>query len=80
MHELEKQRSEIIEQLEIANRHLAKQNSLRQIFFVGIINGIGFFIGSAILATIVLGIFGPYVAHIPWVHDIYKAGQVFRNK
>lgn len=72
------ERDAIVEQLEKVNKELAKQNSVRRIFFVGIIYGVGFFIGSAVLATIALGIFGPYFAQIPWVRHAYEAGTVFR--
>mgnify|MGYP003395448547 CR=1 FL=1 len=64
----------IIAQLEKANAHLAQQNSLRRVFAVGIIHGIGFFIGSAIIATIALGIFGPLLSNVPWVRQPYEAG------
>jgi len=43
-------------------------------FSVGIVYGIGFFIGSAIIATIALGVFGPFFAQIPWVHDSFVTG------
>ena len=69
------QRDEVITQLEQANIHLAQQNALSHIFFTGIIQGIGFFIGSAIIATVALGIFGPLLAKIPFVHDLFQAGS-----
>jgi hypothetical protein len=43
-------------------------------FVSGILYGIGFFVGSAIIATIALGIFGPWFAQIPWVRAAYEAG------
>lgn len=71
---LEEQRSEIIEQLEVLNAMVKKQNSVRHIFITGIIYGIGFVVGSAILATIALGILGPLLGNIPWIHDTFQAG------
>ena len=64
----------IIEHLDMLNRQVARQNSFGRMFFVGIIYGIGFFLGSAILATIALGILGPWFADIPWVRDSFEAG------
>jgi hypothetical protein len=64
----------IIEHLERLNAHVAKQNSLPRMFLVGVIYGIGFFLGSAIIATIVLGLVGPYFAQISWVHDSFESG------
>lgn len=64
----------IVELLEELNRHLAGQNSLRRMFFVGIIYGIGFFIGSAIIATILLGIFGPWFGQISWIRNSFETG------
>lgn len=65
----------IIEQLVLLNKQLKRQNSLVRMLFVGIIYGIGFFIGSAIIATIALGIFGPWFAQIPWVRAAFEAGS-----
>ncbi|MFA7302394.1 MAG: hypothetical protein WC030_01460 [Candidatus Paceibacterota bacterium] len=64
----------VVEHLEALNRQMALQNSLRRIFLVGIIYGIGFFVGSAIIATIALGIFGPWFAQIAWVRDAFVTG------
>ena len=65
----------IFHQLELLNDKLAKQNCFLSILRVGIIYGIGFFIGSAILATIALGAFGPWVAsHVDWVAETYERG------
>lgn len=43
-------------------------------FVVGIVYGIGFFVGSAIIATIALGILGPWFGKIPWVHSAFETG------
>ena len=71
---MENQRDEIIHQLKALNAATAKQNSYVHIFVVGICYGIGFVVGSAILATIALGVLGPLFAQIPWVHDTFQRG------
>ncbi|MFA7309558.1 MAG: hypothetical protein WC050_01500 [Candidatus Paceibacterota bacterium] len=65
---------EVIKHLEKLNAQIARQNSVSRMFFVGIVYGIGFFIGSAIIATIALGIFGPWFAQIPWVRSSFETG------
>jgi len=77
---LEEQREEIIGQLGVLNAMVKKQNSVRHIFMTGIIYGVGFVVGSAILATITLGIIGPLVGQIPWVHDTYEAGSTLMGR
>lgn len=72
--ELDNQRDKILEQLQALNLKIAKQLAVKQIFLTGIIYGIGFFVGSAILATIALGVFGPMVAKIPWVQENFERG------
>ena len=66
--------SQIIEQLEKLNAQVARQNSIRRVFAVGVVYGIGFFVGSAVIATIALGIFGPYFGQIPWVRNAFETG------
>lgn len=68
------QLSKLIEHLDMLNSRLARQYSFRHMFFSGILYGIGFVVGSAIIATILLGIFSPYFAQIPWVRAAYEAG------
>lgn len=68
------QRDQIIEELELANQQLARQNSLRHVFLVGMVYGVGFFVGSAILATVAFGIFRPYFSQIGWLHRTYETG------
>ena len=74
MQNLGEQREEIIAQLEVLNKAVARQNSVRHIFMTGIIYGIGFVVGSVILATIVLGILVPFVQDIPWLADTFERG------
>lgn len=74
--EPENQTDKIVVHLEALNKKISKQLSIRFILFTGIIYGIGFFIGSAILATIVLGIVGPTIAEkVGWVKASYDAGS-----
>lgn len=69
------QRDKILEQLEALNLKIGRQLSVKQILLTGVIYGIGFFIGSAILATLALGIFGPIVGQISWVQDSFTRGE-----
>ena len=71
---IEDQHEKIIQHLDLLNRQVALQNSLSRMFVIGIVYGIGFFVGSAIIATIALGVFGPWFAEIPWVHSTFQAG------
>lgn len=72
--EIQEQRDKIIEQLELLNAKMAAQDTTKNVFTKGIIYGFGFFIGSAIIATIVLGILGPWFGQIEWVRDNYERG------
>ena len=68
------ERDRLIENLELLNIQIARQNSLMRMLLVGIIYGIGFFIGSAIIATIALGILGPIFANIGWIRTAFTTG------
>lgn len=72
--EIEDQRDKIIEQLELLNAKIDKQNSIKEIMITGVIYGIGFFVGSAIIATIALGVLGPLFGKIEWVRTNFEAG------
>ncbi len=72
--EMDVQRDKIIEQLELLNAKMAKQNSIKHIFTTGIIYGFGVFIGSAVLATIAFGVLSPWFGQIEWVKDNYERG------
>jgi hypothetical protein len=78
--ELENQRDKIIDNLEILNKEVAKQNSLKAMFVRGIVSGIGFVVGSAVIATIAIGVLGPLVGQIPWVHDKFETGSQLINQ
>jgi len=69
------QRDKIIEQLEALNEKMEKQISIKRTFLSGIMYGIGFFVGSAILATIALGILGPWFGEIQWVRETFERGS-----
>lgn len=71
---VEDQNDKIIKQLEILNAGIERQNSTKHVIITGIIYGIGFFIGSAILATIALGILGPIFGKISWVGENFERG------
>ena len=71
---MENQRDTIIEQLEKLNKKVSRQNSVGFIFMTGIIYGIGFVVGSVIIATIAIGIFLPYFSDIPWMVTTFQRG------
>jgi len=76
--DIEKQEDKIIEQLETLNEKMAEQNKVRRIFVTGIIHGVGFFIGSAIIATIAFGVLSPWFGKIEWVRDNFERGASIR--
>lgn len=61
--------------LEKINRQLEKQNSLWRMVVVGIMYGIGFFLGSAVIATIAFGILGPYFGQFAWIRTAFESGM-----
>ncbi|HEY4523148.1 MAG TPA: hypothetical protein VJK73_02125 [Candidatus Paceibacterota bacterium] len=79
MMNVDEQQEQIIAHLETLNRQIARQNSLARMFAVGIVYGVGFFIGSALIATVALGVFGPWLAQIPWIHDTFVTGKALTN-
>lgn len=76
--ELGEQRDRIIEQLELLNQKMVRQNSVKHIFMKGIIYGLGFFIGSAVIATIAFGLLSPLFGNIDWVKSNYERGAQLR--
>ena len=70
----------IIEELEKLNAQMARQGSIGRVFLVGVVYGVGFVVGSAILATILLGTLGPVVgSHSAWVRNAFQAGQELKR-
>ncbi len=68
------QHNAMLEELKMLNAQVQKQNSMKEIFTKGIIYGVGFFIGSAVLATIALGMLSPWVGKIDWIRDSFERG------
>lgn len=66
--------AKVIEHLDMLNKQVARQNSLSHMFIAGIVYGVGFFVGSAILATIALGILAPFLAEIGWISESFSRG------
>jgi hypothetical protein len=65
-----KQHQQIIDQLEGLNEKLARQNHWGHIFATAIVYGVGFVIGSTILASILASIFLPVLERAPYMHAI----------
>ncbi len=74
------ERNTIIEELKTLNGQVRRQNSVQRMFVGGVVYGIGFFVGSAILATIAFGILAPFAGRIPWVHDSFVTGSSLRGQ
>jgi len=72
--ETQRQDDAIIAQLKLMNEGLQVQRSIPRTFLTGVVYGVGFFLGSAIIATIALGIFGPWIAEIDWVQKNFERG------
>lgn len=67
----------VIDQIGELNENVKRQMSARHILKTGIIYGIGFVIGSAIIATIVIGLLSPFFESIPWVRNTFEKGSSF---
>ncbi|MCE9541273.1 hypothetical protein K8R03_01785 [Candidatus Kaiserbacteria bacterium] len=78
--DMDHQRDTIIEQLEKLNKKVSRQNSVGFIFMTGIIYGVGFVIGSAVIATIALGLLLPYFSDIPWVASTFARGSTIMHR
>ncbi len=70
----DEQEDEVVEQLETLNAEVRQQRSFGRIFITGVIYGIGFVVGSTIIATIAIGIFLPFFADIPFIKDNFQRG------
>lgn len=64
---LGEQRDHIIHNLEILNGKVERQMSWGFIFTSGLISGVGFVVGSSILAAIVLGILSQVFGDVPLI-------------
>ena len=62
------QNKQLISILEELSGRLQRQNSYTRVFLTGVLYGIGFFIGSAIIATIAIGLIRPWVGKILGFH------------
>lgn len=64
------QHQQIINQLEGLNEKLARQNSWRHVFAASLVYGVGFVIGSTILASILASAFLPLLQKAPFMHAL----------
>ncbi len=62
----------ISSQLEALSAELSKRNSMRHTFLTGIVYGLGFFLGSAVIAAILFGIIGSVLRFVPGVGDTLR--------
>lgn len=75
--DFEKKSEEVLEELQKLNQETAKGHSLRRTFLVGIVYGVGFVVGSVVVATILIGILGPVFLQIPIARDFFENGSQF---
>jgi hypothetical protein len=68
------QESELIAQVKLLSAQLAQQNSFWQALMRGVFYGVGFVIGSAVLAVLVIGVLLPFVKDIPGVQEAFING------
>lgn len=64
------QHQQIIDQLERLNEKLAKQNSWLHIFLTALVYGVGFVIGSTMLASVIIGFALPFLRTLNPFHNI----------
>lgn len=60
----------MVEHLASLDRRIARQNSLKHMFAAGVFYGFGVFVGSAILAGLLLAAWAWTVKHVPGLGDI----------
>lgn len=72
--EIDIEREKIIRELELLNEKMERQLSFRRTFGTGIIYGIGFFLGSVIIASVAFGLLAPWVGQIDWIKDNFERG------
>jgi hypothetical protein len=64
----------VIAELVRLNAQVEAENSWQHTFVRGIIHGIGFFLGSVVIATISLGLLSPWFGKISWIKTSYERG------
>lgn len=72
------QKDTLLTQVKALNAKLQKRMSYKFIFTQGVVQGIGFFIGSAILATIALGFLWPWFGEVEWIRDSLEKSAEFK--
>jgi hypothetical protein len=77
--EIKTTEEKILDQLILLNNRTAKHNSVKITFMTGLIYGVGFFVGSAILATIALGVLSPWFGEIDWIRENFERGESLKQ-
>ena len=67
----------ILGELRQLNDSITKENSFTRKLVGGMIYGVGFVIGSAIVATILIGLFAPLIGQIGWVRSAFQTGSSY---
>jgi hypothetical protein len=68
----EKQNDKLIENLEELNKKIELQNSLPRTLVIGIIHGVGFIVGTSILAALFIGTFVKFAGNMPIIEDLIE--------
>jgi hypothetical protein len=63
------QHQQIIDELKGLNDKLGRQNSWRHVFAASLVYGVGFVIGSTILASILASMFLPILQKAPYMRE-----------
>jgi hypothetical protein len=66
--------TELIRHIDALTVQMEKRNSLWYTLLWGVFYGVGFVIGSVVLATILIGIFLPFVRTIPGIQQAFQSG------
>ena len=73
------QHQQIIDQLQGLNDKIARQNDWVHIFATALVYGVGFVIGSTILATIILGFALPAIKNYFGIDLSHQRPQIVQN-
>lgn len=64
----------MLEAVQALYHEVKRQNTIGYVFTRGLIYGVGFVIGTTIVATIAIGVFRPLFDKVAWVRDNYLRG------
>ena len=77
--DIEQWRADIARGVQQLNAQLQRQNSFKQRFLDGVVYGVGFVIGSVLVASVLIGLLSPWLKQLPFVQGLYQSGQQVIN-